>query len=594
MRTILSKYFHHFAYYYRSVRYRVILIVLSSIALGLLDGLGLAMFIPLLQNLNASESSASEESMPGFEFLVDGIKYIGFEMNLTTILLFILFFFTLKNVFKFFGKYYEILTKRVYVQNLKLKAISLLTNFSYRAYLNEDQGRLNNTLSLEMTRMTQAFTQYFLSMQSGVLVAAYISMALYSSFKFAFLIIIGAGLTSFFYNYLNKKTKQLSKKITVENSDFQGLLLQYASNFKYLKATGYIYRYGQKLREMIFTMEDTQRKTGYYSSLLVSIREPISIGLVVFAIFVQVNYLNGDLTTIILSLLFFFRSLTYLLSFQEKWNRFLYFSGSINNMEEFFIQLNTGQEVAGTLQFERLKAGIELKKVSYQYGENRVLNNIDLNINRGDSIALIGASGSGKSTLVNILTGLLEVENGTFLLSAEEFSKYDKTSYQQRIGYVTQEPVIFDDTLFNNITFWDEINEDNEKRFNEVIDMSLLRAFLNDLPEGLNTKLGSSGSMISGGQKQRISIARELYKSPEILIFDEATSALDSETEQELQQNIELLKGKYTMITIAHRLSTVRDVDRIYILESGSIVNVGTYEELSKKSQLFRRLANIQ
>jgi subfamily B ATP-binding cassette protein MsbA len=162
------------------------------------------------------------------------------------------------------------------------------------------------------------------------------------------------------------------------------------------------------------------------------------------------------------------------------------------------------------------------------------------------------------------------------------------------VGYITQESVIFDDTLYNNVTFWAPKTPENVEKFWNAIKLASLAEFLKFHKNDENLPLGNNGILISGGQKQRISIARELYKNPELLIMDEATSALDSETEMIIKDNIDSLRGKFTMVIIAHRLSTIKDVDIIYLLDQGKIMSSGNYQELYEKSERFRKMVIMQ
>jgi subfamily B ATP-binding cassette protein MsbA len=154
--------------------------------------------------------------------------------------------------------------------------------------------------------------------------------------------------------------------------------------------------------------------------------------------------------------------------------------------------------------------------------------------------------------------------------------------------------VIFNDDIYNNITFWSEKTEKNIKKFWEVVEMTSLKTFISLQAEKEETRLGDNGILISGGQKQRISIARELFKEAEILILDEATSALDSETEHIIQENIDNLHGQYTIIVIAHRLSTIKNVNRIYLLDKGNIITSGDFETMLNASDKFKRMVNLQ
>ena len=162
------------------------------------------------------------------------------------------------------------------------------------------------------------------------------------------------------------------------------------------------------------------------------------------------------------------------------------------------------------------------------------------------------------------------------------------------MGYITQDPVIFNDTIFNNVTLWDEPNAVNIQRFHSVLEKAAIDSFVLEQPLGANTILGNDGVNLSGGQKQRISIARELYKDIEFLIMDEATSALDSETERAIQESIDALKGFYTIFIVAHRLSTIRNADRIVVMNKGEIQQIGSYEELINSSVLFKKMIELQ
>lgn len=226
--------------------------------------------------------------------------------------------------------------------------------------------------------------------------------------------------------------------------------------------------------------------------------------------------------------------------------------------------------------------------------KEKILDNINLNIRKNESVAFVGESGSGKTTLINLLVGLMPLDEGQFYIDGITRDQLNIESYQQRIGYITQEAVVFSDTIFNNITFWDKPTPKNIERFYSVLKKAALHDFVQLLPKKENELLGNNGINLSGGQRQRISIARELYKDIDILVLDEATSSLDSETEKSIQDNIDSLKGEYTLLIVAHRLSTVKYADRIFLLEDGKIDNFGSYAELYNKSDKFRKMVMLQ
>jgi subfamily B ATP-binding cassette protein MsbA len=305
--------------------------------------------------------------------------------------------------------------------------------------------------------------------------------------------------------------------------------------------------------------------------------------------------LGGKLATIILSLLFFYRGLSAVAILQPAYNRFLVYSGSMDNMRLFLADLQSKKKSQGTERIEVEEgAPFVLREMSFAFGDFKILKSLDLSIEKNETVAFVGESGSGKTTLMNVLTGLLQPTEGHLLYYGHDVRGLDYDFIQRKIGYITQEPVIFDDTVYNNVTFWAEKNEANLLKFNRAIEQSKSVEFVEGFPDKEETRLGNNGINLSGGQKQRISIARELYKDIEFLFMDEATSALDSETERHIQSSIDSLKGKYTIIIIAHRLSTIKNADRVVVMKAGEIEQVGKYAELIEKSESFRRMVELQ
>jgi subfamily B ATP-binding cassette protein MsbA len=237
---------------------------------------------------------------------------------------------------------------------------------------------------------------------------------------------------------------------------------------------------------------------------------------------------------------------------------------------------------------------IALKDVTIQIDAITILSNINLTIEKNTTVAFVGESGSGKTTLLNVFSGLLELSKGQIILDDITVSSLQNNSYKKKIGYITQEAVIFNDTLFNNVTLWAPKNEKTLTQFYKAIQDASLDDFVASLAEKESILLGNNGVNLSGGQRQRVSIARELFKQPELLLLDEATSALDSETELAIKNSIDYLKGKLTILTVAHRLSTIKESDTVVFLKAGKIQNVGTFEELITKEPEFKRMVQLQ
>ena len=245
----------------------------------------------------------------------------------------------------------------------------------------------------------------------------------------------------------------------------------------------------------------------------------------------------------------------------------------------------------GQLDANDLEGSINFKNVCFSYNQaEHTLNGINISINPGETIAIIGKSGSGKTTLVNLIPRFYEIESGQLLIDSENIQNYSLRSLRSNISLVTQEVTLFNDTIFNNIAYGKY--SDNEVR--KVVTSAHMDEFIDNLPKGLDTLVGDQGILLSGGQRQRIAIARALLKDAPILILDEATSSLDSESERYIQKALDQLMKNRTTLVIAHRLSTIENADRIIVLSKGRIVEQGNHNELIKQNGEYASLHRLQ
>ena len=589
--TSLLKYFSYFKNIAGRHMYGYILV---NLLVGLLDGLGLAMFIPLLGIASGIDANTGDENSDVINFIVNLFDSVGINLNLVNALLFMVVIFTIKGIFYYLRNVYFIKIRVKSVSLLRLNLIKSLNELSYSGFTKLEAGRIQNTMVGELGKVIGALMSFFVYLQHIIMLATYIFLAFIANWQFAILVAIGGSLSNLFYKYINNYTKEKATLLSSKGNSFNAILIQILHNFKYLKATNHYQLFSKKLVNNIHEQEKINLGVGKISSIGESLREPFTIVIITGVIIVQTSYLGESFSSILLSLLLFYRALGHLVSMQNSWNTFLANSSGIDSFETLLSDFKHYQEPLHYQEKIEHIDDISIKNISLSFRGKKAIDNISFSIKKNSSVAFVGESGAGKTTLANIISGLQIPDDGEIIIEGKSLYKTNLNFFRNHLGYITQEAVIFNDSIFNNVTFWQEKSEENEEKFRKTIEKVSLSEFLNELPEKENTQLGNNGILISGGQKQRISIARELYKDVELLILDEATSALDTETERHIKNNIDLLQGQTTLIIIAHRLSTIKNVDIIYLLDKGKIIASGDFDGLIKSSEKFRKMVELQ
>lgn len=587
--------YYNFFYYF--IGWKIWAYLCISIVIGFVDGFGLALFMPMLQLVNDAgviPKDKAEKSMGGLHYVIDFMNGLGLPLTLFYILLTMVCIFLLKGILSYGKTLFMAKIQTGFVKKMRFGLVDNLRDSSYTTFLKYDAGSIQNVLVSEVYRVMSVFTNLIGFMEACVMLVAYITLAFFTNYKFTLLVLIGGALINLIYQRLYKLTKHLSNAISGKSQDFNRLLVQMVFNFKYLKSTAQFDKYAQKVNTVINDSENISYTMTKYGSIMGSIREPLVFLIISAIIILQVNIFHGNLSSILLALLFFFRCLQYIMNTQNTWQGVIFNSGGLNTVSDMWNALSEGKEMQSGTPYRPSFDSIEVQDLDFSYGAHRVLHGINFSLPRNKTIAFVGESGSGKTTMVNLLTGLQSPESGHILIDGIPLETMHKDSFRSHIGYISQDAVIFNDTVFNNVSFWDEPTPENMQRFWRAMELASIQELVREMPEAENTNLGDNGLRLSGGQKQRVSIARELYKNVELLIMDEATSALDSETEYAIKQNIESLKGHYTMVIIAHRLSTIKNADCIYLFDKGRITASGTFDELVEQSSRFKHMVELQ
>jgi subfamily B ATP-binding cassette protein MsbA len=274
--------------------------------------------------------------------------------------------------------------------------------------------------------------------------------------------------------------------------------------------------------------------------------------------------------------------------------------GAVELVEQELQKLDANQEAGGQTVLGPLNVGISLRDVTFRYKADQelVINEVSLWIPARKTVALVGASGAGKSTTVDLITLMLKPQVGSVSIDGVAGEDVDLDSWRRQIGYVSQETVVFDDTIAVNISMMSSEESRSPvvmERIRDAARQAQLAAHIESLPDAYQTRVGDRGIRLSGGQRQRLFIARELFRKPNLLILDEATSALDSESERGVQRSLDALHGSMTVIVIAHRLATIKSADEVLVFANGKIVERGTYEQLAMNAETrFSRMVELQ
>ena len=453
---------------------------------------------------------------------------------------------------------------------------------------------VNNIITTEITRAVGALIRYTTLIGGLIFVLVYIAFTVAINYKMTLVVISMSLLLFTLMRGLSRLSRKLSLLTSETNSQVQSLLIQTIYNFKYLKATDSFSHIFKRLFETINKNYIYQLKNNMLALIPSSIIEPLSVFFISVLVLYYVNFQGKQIAEVFVLVIFFYKAFNYVFRFQSDWQKFNASLGGLEVIKKAGRDLDKNRERSGTRIVTNINSGVELKDVNYSYGSRQVLFNINMNIPKNKSIGIVGESGAGKTTLFDILTGLLTPQAGRVCFDGIDYKEVDISSLRIIIGYVTQEPVIFNDTIENNISFWkcDGKEDPCRRKIEEAARLANCTKFINETERRYETVLGDSGVKLSGGQRQRIAIAREIFKEPEIMIFDEATSSLDTESEMLIQKSINSLKGTCTVVIIAHRLSTIKNCDYIYVLNEGRVVEEGSFTQLcdNRNSSFFRMI----
>lgn len=564
-----------------------ICILLVAVVIGsFLELLAVTVFMPFINII--SDQSAIQKTWY-LKQVYDLFQFSSPKNFMIALTIGIIGIYVIKNVYMIFEKNY--IFKFSYNTQMKLSTRLLSTYMKepYTFHLNKNIATLQRSLHEDTSRFMQVILY---SLELVAELAVCFVLVVYLMIVSKSITIIVLGLLVFCVGIFSLTTRKYSRKLGQDNQGYQGKIFQWMN-----QALGGIKEIKILERESYFTDEFQKYYKKYARGLQIArtisilpkyIVEAVSMTGILIAIVVKLIFGEADMTYYLPQLTVFavaaMRLMPSVGRINEHTTNMLY---ALPSVELVYHDL---KDIEGYLEQKdheiredwNLQKGIAVQDVTYYYPdtEEPVIAGADFSIEKGKTAAFIGASGAGKTTMVDIILGLLTPQKGTVMADNINVHEKPKTFHSQ-VGYIPQVIYLSDDTIRNNIAFGVKEEQIDEKAVLAAMEKAQLTEFIDSLPHGLDTLVGDRGVRLSGGQRQRIGIARALYHDPEILVLDEATSALDNETESAVMEAIENLQGTKTMIIIAHRLTTIRNVDVIYEVGDGKVVEKSKAEVFS-------------
>ena len=604
-----KNYFNRIFSYAWIFRKYFVLNIFSNVFYAFFGTLSMISLFPMLKVLfNQTEQLTSPPVWSGISDLANySENYLNYFVTLkkaegnNDVLIFmvglIVITFLLKNIFNYMSMFFITYLRNGVVKNIRNDIYKSIIKLSLSYYSEKKRGDIVARISSDVQELDHSFLSIFELIVKDPLMVLFtlLSMFLISP-KLSIFVIVFIPICGFVISLVGKSLRRKSLKVQKEQGQFISLVDETLSGMKILK----IFNAEEKFQKKF--MNSTIRFYKFSNSVLnrKNLASPLSEFLGITAI-AGVLWVGGmmvlkenslDASAFIVYLGLAYNILTPAKSLSRATYKVKKATAAAERIFDVIDNDTIISENKNALEINSFDHNIEIKNMSFSYENDIVINNLNLTIPKGSSVALVGQSGSGKSTLANLICRFYDTQKGEIRFDNTDIKNLKKESLRKMIGLVTQDSILFNDTIKNNLLIAKE-DATNDEIIN-CLKVANAWEFVKKLPKKIDTNIGDSGNKLSGGQKQRLSIARAVLKNPPILVLDEATSALDSESEKLVQTALDNLMKDKTSIVIAHRLSTIQNSEKIIVLDKGQIIESGKHKELMKKDGVYSNLVKMQ
>jgi subfamily B ATP-binding cassette protein MsbA len=588
--------------------YHGVLNIVFNILYAIFSALAFVSFIPMLDVLfKQTRDVYIEPEYSGIsnirEYLEDYFNYyisrqLETDISSTLILVvgIVIFFFLMKNLFNYLALYNITFVKNGLLKNLRGKLYSRVISMPISYFLNKKKGDLMSRITADILEIQTSYLSILELMVREPLTILFTLIVMFTiSPELTLFVILFIPISGFIISIIGKKLRKDSKEVQQQQSNFLSMIDETISGQKVIKSFLSESFFNQKFNSINEKLYKFSNKVINRKNLAGPFSEFMGI--------------------LVIGVLLWFGGKMVLIDETISGTTFIVFMGlayniltPAKNLSKSFYSIKKGnaaaERVFEIIEFkpdndsnrdqllETFKDKIEFKNVDFSYGQSKILDKISFTIKKGQSVALVGSSGSGKTTIANLLNGFYNSDSGSISIDGMEISSITRESLYKKISIVTQESILFNDTIMNNIRIGDLDSVDGD--IINAAKEANAHEFILEQSEKYDTNIGDYGGKLSGGQKQRLTIARAMLKSPSILILDEATSSLDSESEKKIQDAIDKLMLDKTSLIIAHKFSTIKKCDKIILIDKGRIIAEGTHDELINSNSSYKNMNELQ